>query len=306
MIQKRLAACSLLALLLGHTLGLSALALTPEQRKVIETKAAEAKAKAALEHPERQHHALSLEDEVRLKNTLEQLTPAERQRWEALEAQQQQQGNALSQELQDDAQMTLGDLNLLWQAAVERSASIRYAIEKLSRKTNPNKALAKDYMVRRLLNTIGQLGGVGATLLTGSPLGLLSGSFLGDVLQQTAPSKTDLVSDADMVILAKAVEQVQRQLLETYYHLKFTQKNRQQALAAEATLRNHYAQALDRLQSQPYDSTLALLMKNLMDQAKQERQQQEAAYQQYHKSLGLLVGEVAVAELETRWQKPLP
>ncbi|MFM7389981.1 MAG: hypothetical protein ACKO34_05090 [Vampirovibrionales bacterium] len=145
--------------------------------------------------------------------------------------------------LGDDAPEALGDLTLLWQEAVQRSDTINYALEKLARKEEPNKAKTeKDLQTRRLMNGMAQIGGAAASLVTASPVGLMSGSFMGELLSSTAPDAKKRLNDADMVILAKAIDELQRRVFDTYYQWRQTQ----QRLA----LLNDHVRTLQQVQAQ--------------------------------------------------------
>jgi len=120
----------------------------------------------------------------------------------------------------DTAEQQGKDMNLLWQAAVYRSQPIRYAIEKLSRQDASGKPVKNKTGLKRLINTTAQVGGAAASIVSGTPIGLLSGALVNDIVNQSNTSSTRPVTDADMVILARAVDNLQQELLDLLFWSK--------------------------------------------------------------------------------------
>jgi hypothetical protein len=151
----------------------------------------------------------------------------------------QWQHRLLYQELRDDDESALADVGVLWQTAIERSGTIRFAIEKLSRKNavgdDPNDTGFAQQMVKQ----VARLGGVAGSMWTGTPAGLIGGGIVEDVMQtpgkQVAASQMR-VTDADMVLLAKEVEALQGDLIAAYYDYRHANQRLERALEAQQEL----------------------------------------------------------------------
>ena len=153
--------------------------------------------------------------------------------------------HAVQNEVRDEEELSAKNLAMLWQAAVERSSTIRYAIEKLSRRDATGKPVAGDPMTKRVMQSIIHLGGVAGTIMTGSPVGVLGGGMVQELLQGDPQDPIKVrVSDADMLILAREVESLQSQLMTTYYTYVHKQQQYQLATEARQVLRGSFDKAL--------------------------------------------------------------
>jgi outer membrane protein TolC len=150
------------------------------------------------------------------------------------------------------------------------------------------------------------VGGAAGSLLTGSPVGLLSSSVISDVLSQTMPS-TRPVSDADMVILAKAVDSLQKQLLTHYYAYLFSQQQLALGQQTQQRLQQHYQQAQQQAKvgvvGQPPEQAqqqqaLMVVMGHLLSQHQYQLQQTATQVNQHRTELALLVGQEALTTME--------
>ena len=111
------------------------------------------------------------------------------------------------------------DLSLLWQGAAMKSDTIKFAIYKLS---NPDKDKPDSGAVKKVLTTIaGMSTMVGAGM--GNPVlasaALIGGNTLG-IMSQDAKAmnyKYTQVTDADMIILVRKVEELQQKVVDMYY-----------------------------------------------------------------------------------------
>lgn len=126
---------------------------------------------------------------------------------------------ALYQELRDDDVEALADIGLLWQTAIERSGTIRFAIEKLSRKNAVGDDPNQESFAKSMVKNLARLGGVAGSMWTGTPAGLIGGDMVNDLVHDPNAGVGGLtqVTDADMVLLAKEVESLQAELIDTYY-----------------------------------------------------------------------------------------
>lgn len=125
----------------------------------------------------------------------------------------------ISKSLEIDFEDMQGDLSLLWQGAATKSDTIKFAIYKLS---NPDKDKPDNNAVKKVLTTIaGMSTMVGAGM--GNPVlasaSLIGGNTLGIMSQDTKALnyKYTQVTDADMIILVRKVEELQQKVVDMYY-----------------------------------------------------------------------------------------
>ena len=125
----------------------------------------------------------------------------------------------LSKSIDLDYNEMLADLSLLWQGAATRSDTIKFAIYKLS---NPDKDKPDSGAVKKVLTTIaGMSTMVGAGM--GNPVlasaALIGGNTLGIMSTDTKALnyKYTQVTDADMIILVRKVEELQQKVVDMYY-----------------------------------------------------------------------------------------
>lgn len=125
----------------------------------------------------------------------------------------------VSKSVECDYDSMQADLSLLWQGAAMRSDTIKFAIYKLS---NPDKDKPDSSAVKKVLTTIaGMSTFLGAG--TGNPIlasaALIGGNTLGIFSHDTKALnyKYTQVTDADMIILIRQVENLQQKLVDMYY-----------------------------------------------------------------------------------------
>lgn len=116
----------------------------------------------------------------------------------------------------DDMQ---SDLSLLWQGAATNSDTIKFTIYKLA---NPDKDKPDNNAVKKVLTTIAGMStlvgaGMGNPVLASSAL--IGGNTLGILSQDTKALnyKYTQVTDADMIILVRKVEELQQKVVDMYY-----------------------------------------------------------------------------------------
>lgn len=204
---------------------------------------------------------------------------------------------AVYNDLRDEEELSMSDIGMLWQAAVERSGTIRYAIEKLSHRDATGKPVENDSFTKRMLQNLVNLGGVAGTMWTGTPAGLIGSNMVQDLMagnpQDSALSR---VTDADMVILAKEIESLQSQLIQLYYNYKHAKERLTLAQEASSTIAKYYDHA--STQQGPTAETLQPLMQSMYDSAKQDEQNAQQDYSSSRTSLTMVVGPDAMAALE--------
>ena len=125
----------------------------------------------------------------------------------------------ISKSIDIDYNDMLADLSLLWQGAATKSDTIKFAIYKLS---NPDKDKPDTNAVKKVLTTIaGMSSFVGAGI--GNPVlasaALIGGNTLGILSQDNKALnyKYSQVTDSDMIILVRKVEDLQQKVVDLYY-----------------------------------------------------------------------------------------
>ena len=132
----------------------------------------------------------------------------------------------IAQELGYEEKTMMEDLSLLWRGAASKSDTIAFALYKLS---NPDENKPDEKSVKNILTTIASMSTlVGAAvgnpiLATGS---LIGGNILGIMSQDTKAMnyKYTRVTDADMIILVRKIEELQQTTVNLYYNYMTSRK----------------------------------------------------------------------------------
>lgn len=132
----------------------------------------------------------------------------------------------VSKELNYDQETMMGDLSLLWRGAASKSDTISFALYKLA---NPEADKPNEKSIKNVLTTIASMStlvgaGIGNPLIaTGSMLG---GNILGIMSQDTKALnyKYTRVTDADMIILVRKIEELQQTTVNLYYNYMTARK----------------------------------------------------------------------------------
>ncbi len=125
----------------------------------------------------------------------------------------------ISKELELEENDMMGDLSLLWQGAASKSDTISFALYKLA---NPDEDKPNEKSVKKVLLNLASMSTLaGATM--GNPV-LAAGSMLGSsvfgIFSQDTKAlnyKYTKVSDADMIILIRKIEDLQQNTVNLYY-----------------------------------------------------------------------------------------
>jgi hypothetical protein len=205
----------------------------------------------------------------------------------------------------DDAQR---DLAFLWQHAVERSAAIRYAVQKLGERQHPDTASQRLANTKRWLQTLAQVGGAAGSMWFGNPLGVLTGSMVNQVVSDVGLGAPRPVNDADMVALTKAVEDLQREVMSAYFSYRFANQRLALLDEAERDLLPYYHRALRQYANanSPDAQAVYSLLQSQWQQWQQTQQWVKQQSQQTSSALALLVGPEAVAALASLKQANTP
>jgi len=149
-------------------------------------------------------------------------------------------------ELECDEQQMISDLSLLWQGAATQSDTINFALYKLA---NPEADKPEKSTVKNMLKTLASMStlvgaGISNPLLAGSSL--IGSNVLGIMTQDTKALnyKYSKVTDADMIILIRKVEDLQQKTVDLYYDYMNAKKQFEMAskLAQERKERFELAQ----------------------------------------------------------------
>ncbi|MDO5437338.1 MAG: hypothetical protein Q4F80_03980 [bacterium] len=127
--------------------------------------------------------------------------------------------NEISGEMESDSARLLSDLSILYNGAIQRSETIRYAIYKLS---NPEEDKPNEGAVKKILKPIASFSSIAGTALSDNPYmatgALIGGSLIGAMTSddKKVNYKFTKVNDADMVVLVRKIDELQKKLLFLY------------------------------------------------------------------------------------------
>jgi len=232
-----------------------------------------------------------------LQSTLTSLRPEMQADLEALTKVLHQEHKAVAEELKDEEALALTDLALLWQAAVERSGTIRFAIEKLSRQDATGQPTNGTGFTKRMVQSMARLGGVAGSLWTGTPAGVIGGNVVEQLIKEDPSSSSIMsrVTDADMLILAKEVEELQSNVIQQYYTYKHSQEQWKLAQKAKRELAGFY----DALDTKAIENqAMKPILESLFNGINQDEQRYRQEFVSARNGLSLLVGADAILTLE--------
>ncbi len=133
----------------------------------------------------------------------------------------------ISDEVNESQEKLMSDLSILWVAAAQNSETIQYAVYKLS---NPDENKPDDNMLKKIIKPIASFSTIAGTAFASNPL-LASGALIGGNLMGALASddkqlnyKFTKVTDADMVILVRKIDDLQKRLLLLYVDYKTKQE----------------------------------------------------------------------------------
>ena len=153
-------------------------------------------------------------------------------------------------DLELDQEDMVGDLSVLWQGAASQSDTINFALYKLS---NPDENKPDEKSVKKVLTTIASMStlvgaGMGNPLLATSSL--IGGNVLGIMSQDTKALnyKYTKVTDADMIILVRKIEDLQQKTVDLYYGYMTARKRLKmiEKITAERTKNYELAQDMSK------------------------------------------------------------
>lgn len=129
----------------------------------------------------------------------------------------------IAKEISDDAEIEsadiLADIQTLWVGAAQNSETVKFIVYKLS---NPDEEKPKESIVKKIIlpiSTVGSLAGIGI----GNPVAAISSIMGSSVLGTISVDDKDLnykfskVNDADMIVLIRKIEELQRKIVNYYF-----------------------------------------------------------------------------------------
>ena len=127
--------------------------------------------------------------------------------------------NDVSYELDIDAAKINADLAILWNATTMRSETMKYTIYKLS---NPDEDKPDESTLKKILRPIANLSTLAGASVAGDPF-MATGALIGGGLvnafmkdDKEVNYRFSKVSDADMVLLIRKIDDLQKKLLDLY------------------------------------------------------------------------------------------
>lgn len=205
----------------------------------------------------------------------------------------------VSKSIEIDYNEMQSDLSLLWQGAATNSDTIKFAIYKLS---NPDKDKPDSNAIKKVLTTIaGMSTMVGAGM--GNPVmasaALIGGNTLGIMSQDTKALnyKYTQVTDADMIILVRKVEELQQKVVDMYYdYMSARQLYDMTADMVEKSYKNYQA-------AQNLSKEVVLMTDTFYREAMDENQKTRGSFFEKRSRLEQLVGNEVFREFETNVDK---
>ena len=205
----------------------------------------------------------------------------------------------VSKSIEMDYDEMQGDLSLLWQGAATNSDTIKFAIYKLS---NPDKDKPDTSAVKKVLTTIaGMSTFIGAGM--GNPVmasaALIGGNTLGIMSQDTKALnyKYTQVTDADMIILVRKVEELQQKVVDMYYDYMSARKLYN--MTSDMVERSHK----NYLAAQNLSQEVVLMTDTFYREAMDEHQKARGTFFEKRSRLEQLVGNSVFRDFEANVDK---
>ena len=131
--------------------------------------------------------------------------------------------NDISYELEEAAYKINSDLAILWQATTARSETMKYTIYKLS---NPDEVKPNESTMKKILKPIANFSSIAGASVAGDPFVATSALIGGGLVNAFMKDDKEInyrfskVSDADMVLLVRKIDDLQKKLLNLYMDYK--------------------------------------------------------------------------------------
>jgi len=125
-------------------------------------------------------------------------------------------------EMETEEPQIFPPVEILWRNALQRDPTLQLALQKMAEKTGRVKPQDKANWTNAMLKGLVQAGGIGGSIMAGNPGPLMGSSILN---RMSAPAEENkaltTVTSADLVILAREIEEAQVQLV--FNFLKYRQ-----------------------------------------------------------------------------------
>ena len=134
--------------------------------------------------------------------------------------------NDIAYEIEEDSMKINSDLAILWQATTARSETMKYTIYKLS---NPDEDKPNESTLKKILRPIANFSSIAGASVAGNPFVATSDLVGGGLVNSFMKDDKELnyrfskVSDADMVLLVRKIDTLQKKLLSLYMDYKTKQ-----------------------------------------------------------------------------------
>jgi len=205
----------------------------------------------------------------------------------------------ISKEVDADFNDMQSDLSLLWQGAATNSDTIKFAIYKLS---NPDKDKPDTSAVKKVLTTIAGMStfigaGMGNPVLASASL--IGGNTLGILSQDTKALnyKYTQVTDADMIILVRKVEELQQKVVDMYYDYMSARKLYDMTSKMVTRSHDNYVAA------QSLSKEVVLMADTFYREAMDENQKARGSFFEKRSRLEQLVGAEVFRDFESNVDK---
>ena len=190
----------------------------------------------------------------------------------------------------------LEDLSLLWQGAATNSDTIKFAIYKLS---NPDKDKPDSNAIKKVLTTIAGMStflGAGAGNPVLASAALIGGNTLGIMSQDTKALnyKYTQVTDADMILLVRKVDELQQKIVDMYYDYMTARKLYDLTTQMTVDRKENYNKA------QKFSREIILITDTFYREALDEQIKARGSYFEKRSRLEQLVGSDIFKQFETR------
>ena len=126
--------------------------------------------------------------------------------------------NEVSQEISMDANKMYDDISILWDGAVRKSETMKFALYKLS---NPDADKPDDKIVKKIISPLANITTIAGASM-GDPIISTSAFLGGSLLDLFSKNEKDLnykytkVNDADMIVLVRKIDDLQKTLVNSY------------------------------------------------------------------------------------------
>ncbi len=133
----------------------------------------------------------------------------------------------ISYELDMDSSKINYDLSVLWAATTENSETMKYTVYKLS---NPDEDKPNDSTIKKIIKPIARISSVAGASVAGDPFvatgALIGGGLLNAFMKDDKEYNYNFskVSDTDMVLLIRKIDELQKKLLNLYVDYKTKQQ----------------------------------------------------------------------------------